>query len=144
MILFSTLSNPEGTFLHYTVSRNVYPYQGYIYQVQSLRLAVLLLVQGPQWDTAKWRGIVIVEIKSPLTPCSCSWEGIWRVRRFTSLSPQSVPAQQGMTLDVCKSANISQQRWIIKNRGRACTAESFHLTDSKEYSEVEPGQCHIK
>lgn len=96
----------------------------YLYQVRSLRLAVTFLVQGPQWDAAKWWAVVIAGIESPLTPCSCAKEGIWRVRRFTSLSPQSVPAQQGVTLDVCMSANTSQERWVIKNQGRASRTQA--------------------
>lgn len=96
----------------------------YLYQVRSLRLAVTFLVQGPQWDAAKWWAVVIAGIESPLTPCSWAKEGIWRVRRFTSLSPQSVPAQQGVTLDVCMSANTSQERWVIKNQGRASRTQA--------------------
>lgn len=96
----------------------------YLYQVRSLRLAVTFLVQGPQWDAAKWWAVVIAGIEFPLTPCSWAKEGIWRVRRFTSLSPQSVPAQQGVTLDVCMSANTSQERWVIKNQGRASRTQA--------------------
>lgn len=96
----------------------------YLYQVRSLRLAVTFLVQGPQWDAAKWWAVVIAGIESPLTPCSWAKEGIWRVRRFTSLSSQSVPAQQGVTLDVCMSANTSQERWVIKNQGRASRTQA--------------------
>jgi len=40
------------------------------------------------------------------------------------LSSQSTPAQQAVTLDMCMSANISQERKVIKNRGRA--AEPRH------------------
>lgn len=117
-------------FLHYTHFYTIQYQEMFthikvcIYQVQSVRLVVMFLVQGPQWDAAKWWGVVIAGIESSLTPCSWAKEGTWGVRRFTSLSSQSISAQQGVTLDVCMSANISQERWVRKNRGRASRTQA--------------------
>lgn len=110
-------------FTLYSIKK-CYPYQGLHISSSVFETWVTFLVQGPQWDAAKWWAVVIAGIESPLTPCSWAKEGIWRVRRFTSLSSQSVPAQQGVTLDVCMSANTSQERWVIKNQGRASRTQA--------------------
>lgn len=124
MTSFSTLSDSEEIFLHYTVSRKFYPYKSWHIPSPVFKIADMFLVQSPQWCAAKWCSVVFVGLESPLAPFSYAEEGIWRVRRFISLSSQRIPAQQGVTSDVCMSANISQERWVIKNRGRASRTQT--------------------
>lgn len=124
MTSFSTLSGSEGIFLHYTVSRKFYLYKSLCLPSPVFETADMFLVQSPQWYSAKWCSVVFAGLESPLTPFSCAEEGVWRVRRFISLSSQSISAQQGVTSDACMSANISQERWVIKNRGRASRTQT--------------------